>query len=184
MSAAKKQYSISSSGGISTTGSSAASASAASASSASSSSSAAPASSRSIGPALPDARSSSAGDIWSAPKPLLGTLRPPPIGDAHKLSLYTWSTFIPLPFIPLLVMSASEAIILPTANGIALPSTRTHRFCPTCTAPRPSSGTMTPGSIMSAPAERSFGSRNLDTGPWVTSSSIIVGSLHSVKSVG
>ena len=37
---------------------------------------------------------------------------------------------------------------------------------------------------MSAPAERSRGSRNLETGPCVTSSSIMFGIFHSVKSVG
>lgn len=134
-----------------------------------------------MGSAVPDGRSSSAGEISSAPKPLLGTLRPP---YAHSESRYTCSTAMPLPFMPFFLMSASETIILPTPKGIALPSTRMHRFCPMATGPSPPSGTITPGSIMSAPAERSRGRRNLETGPWVTSSSIIVGIFHSVKSVG
>ena len=37
---------------------------------------------------------------------------------------------------------------------------------------------------MSAPAPRSLGSKNLETGPWVTSSGMKSGSFHSVKSVG
>ena len=112
---------------------------------------------------------------------MLGTLRPP---YAHSESRYTWSTAMPLPFMPVFATSASDTSILPTAKGASLPWTFMQRFCPAEKAPRPSSGTMTPGSIMSAPADRSLGRRNLDTGPCVTSSGMMDGSFHSVNSVG
>ena len=83
-------------------------------------------------------------------------------------------------------MSESDTTILPTPTTASLPSTQIARFCPSCSGPRPSSGTITPGSIMSAPAERcdSFGSTNFDTCGCVTSVGMKLPSRHSVKSVG
>mmetsp|Transcript_10112 Transcript_10112/g.34379 ORF Transcript_10112/g.34379 Transcript_10112/m.34379 type:complete len:212 (-) Transcript_10112:370-1005(-) len=103
--------------------------------------------------------SSSQGPTSSAPKPELGTTRPP---KDQRASRYTWCTTMPFPLRPVCPICAALTAVEPTATGSGFPCTRTQRLAPAGKGSRPPSGTMSPGSIMSAPL-----TRNLLTGPCV-----------------